>query len=216
MHVVPNGVDATAFRPRARDELRARHGLPGGLLFVCAGRLVTEKGTHHAIRALALLPGDARLLIVGDGGERPHLEQLVRELGVGARVLFAGRQPSELMPEYLAAADVFLFPTEREEAAPLILPQAMACGLPVVASDRGGIGEVIRGSEQAGVLVPAGDVDALTKAMRRLFKDESERAELGRRARARAEQEYTLERMVARTEAVYATARERVLDFPKR
>jgi len=206
MHVVPNGVDTQTFRPRPRAELRASLGLPEELLFVCAGRLVSEKGTHHAIRALSQLTGDARLMIVGDGLERPRLEALARELGVEQRVFFAGRQPSERMPEYLAAADVFLFPTEREEAAPLILPQAMSCGLAVVASDRGGIGEVVRGREQAGVLVRPGDVAALTRAMQELSDDESERGELGRRARARIEEEFTLEQMVARTVSVYEAA----------
>jgi glycosyltransferase involved in cell wall biosynthesis len=207
MHVVPNGVDARSFQPRSREELRARHGLPAGLLFVCAGRLVNEKGTHHAICALSQLPGDARLLIVGDGAERPRLEELARSLGVDDRVVFAGRQPSQLMPDYLGACDVFLFPTEREEAAPLVLPQAMACGLAVIASDRGGIGEVIRGAREAGILVRPGDVGELTRAMQRLAGDENERGELGRRARARVEEEYTLERMIERTVAVYEVAK---------
>jgi glycosyltransferase involved in cell wall biosynthesis len=208
MHVVPNGVDAGSFRPRPRAELRARLGLPDGLLFVCAGRLVSEKGTHHAIRALSQLSGDARLMIVGDGSERARLEKLVHELGLEQRVLFTGRQPSERMPEYLAAADVFLFPTEREEAAPLVLPQAMSCGLAVVASDRGGIGEVVRGREESGLLVRPGDVAALTRAMQQLSDHEDQRVELARRARARVEEEFTLERMVARTVAVYEAARE--------
>ena len=116
VHVVPNGIDADVFRPRPLGEARAQLGLTDGPLFVCVGRLSRDKGIHHAVRALALVDGGvqgAKLVIVGDGAERRPLEALARQLGVGARVTFAGAQPHETVALYLAAADVFLFPTER-------------------------------------------------------------------------------------------------------
>ncbi len=213
VHVVPNGVDTAVFRPRPGRRLRAELGLPPGLLFACAGRLTADKGTHHAVAALASLRQrgcDARLLIVGDGAERPRLEQLARDLRVADWVLFVGRQPPERMPSYLAAADVFLFPTERDEAAPLVLPQAMACGLPVVASTAGSVPEVIDRPGENGLLVPAGDVPALAEAMHTLARDRALRERLAGAARARVEDEYTLERMVERTLAVYRAARRRL------
>ena len=190
VHVVPNGIDADVFRPRDRDELRVEFDLPPGLVFVCVGRLNREKGTHHALAALARLSddNDAYLVIVGDGEERENLAELSQRLGVEHRVRFTGAQSKDNVARYLAASDVFLFPTERDEAAPLVLPQAMSSGLAVVASDIGGITEVIGGSGGAGTLVQPGDVDALVEQMRRLGGDATLRAQFGgaaRKARSR-------------------------------
>jgi glycosyltransferase involved in cell wall biosynthesis len=214
LHVVPNGIDAELFRPRPHAEARAQLGLDRGALFACVGRLTQEKGYHHAVRALALLNGgtsSARLVIVGDGEERARLEDFSRQLGVAEWVIFAGAQPHENVALYLAAADAFLFPTERDEAAPLVLPQAMACARPVVASRTGGITEVIGESGEYGMLIPPGDVPALTEAMRILVADEPLRRRLGEAARRRVLEEYTIERMTERTLAVYEVARDRLL-----
>jgi glycosyltransferase involved in cell wall biosynthesis len=105
---------------------------------------------------------------------------------------------------------VFLFPTERGEAAPLVLPQAIACAAPVIASDIGGIPEVVRRSGVNGILVPPGDVQALTDAMRTLLRDENLRRRLGEAARRRVLGEYTVERMVEQTLAVYRVANARL------
>jgi hypothetical protein len=88
-----------------------------GPIFVVVGRLSPDKGFHHALQALALLDGAAsspRLAIVGDGEERERLEMLARELGIDLRVIFAGAQPHETVA-IAAAADSFLFPTQRDE-----------------------------------------------------------------------------------------------------
>jgi glycosyltransferase involved in cell wall biosynthesis len=209
MHVVPNGVDTSVFRPRPRTETRRLLGLDDGFLFVCVGRLNREKGTHHAISALGLLERAApaaRLLVVGDGEERSPLERLTQKSALGDRVVFAGEQSRGRVALYLAAADAFLFPTERDEAAPLVLPQAMACGLPVIASDRGSVAEVIDRPGQNGLLVPAADVPSLVDAMARLHRDEALRMSLGHRALKRVEEEYTLERSIGRTVEVYEVA----------
>jgi glycosyltransferase involved in cell wall biosynthesis len=208
-HVVPNGVDATLFRPRPREQMRTELGLRDGPIFVSIGRLNVEKGMHHAVQALSALRADApqaQLVIVGTGEERVRLERLSQSLGVGQRVHFVGGQPHEVVAKYLAAADVFLFPTERGEAAPLVLPQAMACAAPVIASDIGGIPEVVRRSGVNGILVPPGDVLALTDAMRTLVRDESLRRRLGQAARQRVLAEYTVEQMVEQTLDVYRVA----------
>jgi glycosyltransferase involved in cell wall biosynthesis len=153
----------------------------------------------------------ARLVVVGEGEERERLEGLARRLGIERRVVFAGAQPHEKVALYLAAADAFLFPTERDEAAPLVLPQAMACACPVVASRTGGITEVIGESGEHGMLIPPGDVPALTQAMRTLLGDKRLRRRLGEAARRRVLEEYTIERMTERTLAVYEVARDRLL-----
>jgi glycogen synthase len=212
VHVVPNGVDTAIFRPLPPAGARAALGLPNGFLFACAGRLSREKGVHHALRALSRADApDARLLIIGDGEERGSLERLTSELELANRVVFAGAQPPEKMPAFLSAADAFLFPTERDEAAPLVLPQAMACGLPVVASTRGGITEVIDRPGENGILVPPGDVPALAAAATSLYRDEELRRRVAEGAVARVRDAYTIERMIASTVAVYELARSRFL-----
>jgi glycosyltransferase involved in cell wall biosynthesis len=212
VHVVPNGVDTSVFRPRDAAALRARLGLGDGFLFVSVGRLQREKGMHHAIDGLADVRADgadARLVLVGDGEERAGLEALARARGVDAHVVFAGAQPRDRVAEHLAAADAFLFPTERDEAAPLVLPQALASGLPAIASSRGGIPEVIDRPGENGLLVRPGSRESLTAAMHAVLGDAGLRSRLAAGALARAREEYTLEGMVDRTLAVYETAQAR-------
>ena len=204
-HVVPNGVDTERFRPLDRATTRARLGLGPEPTLVCVGRLNYEKGIHHAIAAVRALE-EARLLVIGEGEHRGELEALVDRLGVRERVSFLGPQTPEAVAAYLAASDVFLFPTEREEAAPLVLPEAMACGLPVVATRIGGITEVIGRPGTEGILVPPGDVAAVVAGVDGLLRDAGRRHAMGRAARDRVIAEYTLERMVERTLAVYETA----------
>jgi glycosyltransferase involved in cell wall biosynthesis len=212
-HVVPNGVDVELFRPRPRTELRAELGLGDEPLFVCVGRLNRGKGTHNALEALAKLRNGAsatRLAVVGDGLEREPLEALAGRLGLSGRVLFTGAQPPERVAEYLAAADGFLFPTAFAEAAPLVLLQAMASGLPVVASELGAIPEVVGRDRSRGVLVRAGDVGGLASELDLLVRDEKLRERLGAAARESAVAEYSLERMVEQTVAVYELAASRL------
>jgi glycosyltransferase involved in cell wall biosynthesis len=213
VHVVPYGLDMSVFRPRPRGDTRAALGLPGGFLFICAGRLDRGKGTHHALNALAItgkrLP-DARLLIVGDGAERGALERLARELGVTERVIFAGAQKPENMPAYIAAADALLFPTELNEALPLILLQAMACGLPVIASKTGAIPDVINNPGENGLLVAPGEARALADTASALYSNDGLRRRIAEGGLARVREAYTLEHMVAATVDVYELAKRRL------
>lgn len=213
-HVVPNGVDSDLFRPRERAEVRAELGLGEEPTLVSVGRLNFEKGFDAAIRSLAgvrkSVP-DARLVIVGDGEERVALQALSAVLGLESAVSFVGTQPAEQVALYMAAADVVLFPTTREEAAPLVLPQAMACGVPVIASSIGGIPEVVGPTGVNGILIPPADGAALATEIRSLLADPNARARIGAAARARVLAAYTLGRMVERTLEVYEIAIQRLL-----
>ncbi len=208
-HVVPNGVDVEVFRPRPKDDLRAELGLGPELLLVCVSRLNPAKGIHHSVQALAAV-GGAHLAVVGDGEDRQRLESLAHQLGVADRVVFAGAQPEAKVAAYLAASDVFLFPTGYPEAGPVSLLQAMSSGLPVVASDLGGIPEVVGRDGDCGILLPAGDVGALARAMELLASEPELRRRMGNAARQRILDGYSLERMTERMLAVYAVARERL------
>jgi glycosyltransferase involved in cell wall biosynthesis len=207
-HVVPNGIDTSIFRPRDRDEVRAELGLPPAPLVVGVGRLNAEKSFDVALRALAGLDPalGAQLVVVGDGEEREALARLTSELGLEERAHFVGPKPAEAVAAYMAASDVFVFPTQRDEAQGMVLPQAMASGAAVIASSIGAIPEIVQEPGRNGILVPPGDVAALTRELELLLRDDALRARLGAAARLRAEEEYTLERMVERTLAVYELA----------
>jgi glycosyltransferase involved in cell wall biosynthesis len=208
-YVVPNGVDQETFRPLPRSVVRAELGLGDSPLFIAAGRLNLEKGMHHAVQALARLDGPRpapRLVVVGEGEQRKPLERLARSLGLQDRVLFPGAKTHDDLARYFAAADVFLFPTERAEAGPLVLVEAMACGLPIIASAIGAIPELLGRTGQNGLLVPPGDTEALAEAMHTLLRDDELRRRLGEAAHRRALAEYTTKRMVDRTLDVYGIA----------
>jgi glycosyltransferase involved in cell wall biosynthesis len=215
VHVVPNGIDVTVFRPRPRLATRMQLGFDEGRalpLFVTAGRLERGKGIHHAIRALALLAHrgrPARLAVVGSGPDRERLERVAHEFGLESRVDFLGAQPHEVLAGYLAAADAFLFPTELNEAAPLAPLQALACGTPLIASDIGSIPGLIGSAEENGLLVPAGEPEPLAEAMQRILEDADFQQRLSVAGVALVRHEYTLEKMVERTLAVYEIARQR-------
>jgi glycosyltransferase involved in cell wall biosynthesis len=206
LHVVPNGVDADVFRPRSSSDARSAIGVASGPLLLTVGRLNREKGVDLALCALARLDEAVKLVIVGDGEARGELEDLAGDLGLGERAIFAGRQSPDRIPLYLAAADVFLFPTQRDEAAPLVLPEAMACGLPVVASSIGGITEVIDRPGENGVLVRPRDVVGLVAEISALVADPARAERMGAAARERVLAEYTIDRMIERTLAVYELA----------
>ena len=143
VHVVPNGIDTDIFSPGDQREARAQLGLGPGFLFVLPGRLYPGKGVQVAIRAMAHVDRRTSLLVVGDGESRAELEALARTIGVERRVHFAGAQQREQIPAYLRSADALLFPSLLPEAAPLTPLQAMACGVPVIASRIGAIPELI-------------------------------------------------------------------------
>lgn len=206
-HVVPNGVDVAAFRPGRAPERRAGWSLPpGGIAILTLGRLASDKGVDVAIRALVELPEAVTLIVAGSGAHEGELRALAGRLGVSGRLRFIGGVPQDEVPEVMRAADVFWFPTVRDEAAPLVLPQAMACGLPVVTSRIGGIPDYVALPGEEAVLVEPRDVRGLVAATWPLVVDAGRREELGAAARRRVVAEFSLERMVERTLDVYRRA----------
>jgi glycosyltransferase involved in cell wall biosynthesis len=201
--VVPQfGVDAERFRPdpAARRRARAATGISDDRFLVgFAGRLVPEKGAHLLVRALADLPS-AHLLIAGDGPERDRLAALARDLDAEDRVRFCGRIPSTEMPAWLAALDALALPSLATrgwaEQFGRVLVEAMACGVPVVASRSGEIPHVVG---DAGVLVEEGDAGALRAALADLAADEVARRRLACAGRARVLQHFTQAGIASRT-----------------
>ena len=148
--VLRNGVDLERFRPVPREEARARLGWPPGPALLLVGTLDENKGHHLVIGALPRLPG-FRLVIVGSGPARARLEAMAVELGVADRVRFAGAVLQTGLPDYYSAADVLVLASGRE-GWPNVLLESMACGTPVVATDVGGVAEIVADS-RAGVVI---------------------------------------------------------------
>ena len=161
MSVVPNAVDAEVFAPGSRSPLSR-----DGVVLAYAGHLIPGKGLDHLLRALAGagLPGAWRLRIAGEGHARGELERLAGELGLAEHVEFAGALPKPRLAELLRGADLFVLPSLGETQG-VVLIEAMACGLPVLATDAGGIPETV--PDGAGVLVAAGAPDALRAGLTR-------------------------------------------------
>jgi glycosyltransferase involved in cell wall biosynthesis len=186
---VPSGVPTAELRAAAppRGEARARLGLdPDAFIVVGLGRLVPIKGFDLLARALPALVAQipsARLLLVGDGAERAHLGAIAASMGVAERLRMTGETTD--VASYLAAADVVAVPS-RNEGMGRVIVEAMALGLPVVATTVGGIPDVVTDGE-CGRLVEPEDTDALAAALIELGRDPALRRKLGEAAVRRAE-----------------------------
>lgn len=204
--VVPNGIDLSRFvvRSAARGaQLRDSLGLPAqAVVFGSVGRLHEAK-CHalllQALRQVLDAGGQAAVVLVGDGEEREALQALVDELGLQGHVRLLGTRQD--VPALLAGMDVFVLPS-RTEGYSLALLEACASALPLVASDVGGNGEIVRDGHN-GLLVPAGNVTALVQAMQQLLADEALRLALGRQARTWVLREGSLDTMAERYLTLY-------------
>ncbi len=205
--VIPNSVDVERFAavPRsAREQVRGEWGIPpDACLLGVVGRLEEQKGHHALLAAAALrnLPA-LRIVIVGDGLLRVAIEEESRHLGLAERTVFAGARSD--VPAVMAALDLLVLPS-LWEGLPMVALEGMAAGLPVVATAVGGIPEAVVDGE-TGVLVPAGNVEALADALASLAHDPWRRRQMGQAGQQRARALYDIERMIERVEGVYAAA----------
>jgi glycosyltransferase involved in cell wall biosynthesis len=203
IRVIPNGIPMDVYTTGGGKISRRDLGLPyDSFVLGAVGSLYPVKGHRYLIEAAArLAPSYPRLhvVIAGSGGEEERLRDLARDLGVAERVHLLGRRRD--VPDLLKAFDVFVLPSE-SEAHPLSLCEAMATGLPSVASNVGGVPEVIQDG-RSGLLVPPKDVDALARAVKDLIESRELRERLGTRARERVRQEYSTERMLERYSDLY-------------
>ncbi len=185
IRMIPNGVDTARFTPAEHREHRG----PVQLVFV--GRVVHQKGLDVLLSALSRLPAEAdyELTIVGDGPLRDALTKQAASLGVLARLRFAGWAGREEMPDLLRRADLFVFPS-RDEGMPNAVLEAMAAGLPVVATRISGNEEVVADGE-TGLLVPPDDPDALAGALAGFLADAALRRRMGAAGRERVCREYS-------------------------
>jgi glycosyltransferase involved in cell wall biosynthesis len=202
-----NGVDLFHFdnldRRRISDGIRKELGVPlDSKLLTTVAVLRELKGIQYMIRGLpeiiARFP-KVRYLIVGDGVYRETLEREAQLAGVAGHVIFAGQRDN--VPHFLAASDIFVLPT-LTEALPTVLAEAMAARLPIIASAVGGIPEMIEDGKN-GLLVPAGQVDALSAACMRLLSNSDEAGSMGDKGRSVADQKFNIRRQAEQLGELY-------------
>ena len=200
--VIPNGVPA---RDQAPDKptLRARLGLPNDCpLIGTVGRLRPQKGVEvllHAFQWVIIEEPTTVLLVIGDGELRPDLERLAHTLGVADSVRFLGERPD--VSDILPALDVYAHPA-LFEGMPNAVMEAMAAGLPVVATDVDGTRELIEDGN-TGWLVPSGDAPKLAERILILFADPLAARHAGQAAARKIHAAYSLEAMVAGFDDLY-------------
>lgn len=206
LEILPLTVDLREFgfierRPRPDDE-------PIRILSV--GRLIPVKGMDILLRAIAALNSrhPLQLWIAGDGPQRPRLEHLADELGLGEKVTFLGWVEYTRMAELMAQAHLFVLASRTDpqtgetEGSPTVLLEAQAVGLPVVSTLHGDIPFIVRQGE-TGVLVPEGDAEALAAALDDLLTHPERWPEMGRAGRALVESRHDMHRVGAQLERVY-------------
>jgi teichuronic acid biosynthesis glycosyltransferase TuaC len=174
-----NGVDLDLFSPGDGEVVRQRLGISGRMI-VAVGNLAPEKGQMLIIEALREI-ADVALVLVGSGAASAHLQAAVRECGVADRVHFVGRVPQSELPAYFSAADVSVLASARE-GWPNVLLESMACGTPVIATDVGGVREIIT-SPDAGAVVSDRSPMPLASAISKILDTPPDR----RKTRAHAE-----------------------------
>jgi glycosyltransferase involved in cell wall biosynthesis len=176
---------------------------PGGEVLV-AGRMVSEKAVDTAVRAIALVPGDVRLHLAGDGPTRPSLERLAAEVAPG-RVVFHGRLPKDELHRLLRSCSVSVMPSHWYENQPLAVLESLANGVPVVATDLGGTPELIRPGVD-GDLVPPDDPERMAAAIANFTADPDKALLMGQAGRQRIEDEFTPESHLLGLDRLYRLA----------
>ncbi len=195
--IIPNGVDLETFSAPERDWSSPR--------ILSVGRVVHQKGFDLALRALADLKDlDWQWSIAGDGPQRPVLQAMAEEHGLQNRIRFLGWLTADQLKEQYNAANLFLFPS-RHEGMPNAVLEAMASGLPVVATRIAGNEELVVNGE-TGALVPPEDVDALREALKPLLVGAQRREQMGRAARQRVESSFGWNRVAEQYQSILEKA----------
>lgn len=195
--VIPNGVDLENFSVPARDWSAPR--------LLSVGRVVYQKGLDLGLRALSGLKDiEWEWRIAGDGPQVPVLQAMAKEYGLDDRVSFLGWQTAEHLKAQYAAANIFLFPS-RHEGMPNAVLEAMASGLPVVATRIAGSEELVADGE-TGALVPAEDVESLRESLRPLLVQKEMRERMGRASRQRVEESFSWSRVAEQYQKILEKA----------
>jgi glycosyltransferase involved in cell wall biosynthesis len=203
-HVIPMGVDVKHFREGQRTKLRVGI-LENEFVILFVGRLVEEKGLDGLLKALTLLPSESRcrttLWVVGDGQDRGKLQQYSETLSLKEKVRFWGSISNDLLPDFYAAADLLVVPSDTEGQG-VVLTEAFAARLCVLATEVGGITEVIEDG-RTGMLVQPHNPQQLVSAIEKLLSNGRLREKLAENAFAIVKNNYDGEKIAMQFEALY-------------
>jgi glycosyltransferase involved in cell wall biosynthesis len=204
-HVMYNGIDTTRFFMSGnREELKKNIGIPAGCKVISfIGRCERNKGIYELFEAFAGLHDmfDLCLLIVGDGGDSSGIRKMAGDRGLDGKVFLTGKVSHDAVPKYLNMSDLFALPSY-SEGMPNALLEAMACGLPIVATRVGGIPEVIA-HEREGLLCDPENAISLRECMERILRNPGEAGIMGKRAAEKVKSEFTWEENARKHLAVY-------------
>lgn len=214
--IIYNGAAPKEFRHIHKDKARRMLEITKqNKIILYIGNLIAIKGINNLIKAFAKLlknydkKESMTLFLIGNGDERENLTNLAKTLHVENEILFLGAKPHNEIPLWLNAADIFVLPS-LSEGFPLVIPEAMMCGVPIVATDVGGISEAII-NKNTGLLIKPNDVDAISEAISLYLKDEQFTQDIIRRAKSFSN-EFTWESNANNTLLAYKT----LLNFPVR
>lgn len=206
IYIIPNGIELDRFinLPK-KEETLSRIGINDQeniILFV--GRLCYVKGVEYLIRAMNIIVNKknkkVKLIIIGDGEERQNLEKLTKELNLGNNVIFLGKIPNEKIAEFMASSDVFVLPS-LSEGFPSVILEAMACGLPIVATNVGGIPYVVN-EEENGFLVMPKDSEQIAEKILFLLENKNISEEISKKNKEMIKK-YDLNNIIQELEKVY-------------
>jgi N-acetyl-alpha-D-glucosaminyl L-malate synthase BshA len=203
--VIPNFIDTEVFHPVDGKNLHRLLALNNEKILVHVSNFRAVKRVGDAIKAFKIILDSgikAKFLLVGDGPDRVECEALARELGIWQQTRFLGKQAE--LPSILSISDVFLIPSGNESFG-LSALEAMACGIPVVSSDIGGLPEVNVDGE-TGYIVKMGDVESLAEKTMKILTDDELQARMGKTALAHATGKFTKEQIVPFYEDAYEMA----------
>jgi glycosyltransferase involved in cell wall biosynthesis len=202
--VILKGVRLDLFDRARRPHARAALNLGQTPMILAVGGLVPIKGISDLLTAMSIVARQGvafRFMVCGNGEERERLERQAASLGLADRVTFAGRVARDVIPDYFAAADVFVHGALIEASGNVLL-EAMSAGLPIVCTDAGGPAEYVSHSN-TGFVVPIADPPAMAERVTWLLEHDAQREEMGVRARALAESRFSYDRMTGETIGLY-------------
>jgi glycosyltransferase involved in cell wall biosynthesis len=204
--VIYNGVDIDYFHPANKEKSRKKLSLPKNRkIILSVRRLVYKNGLDTLIESIPYITRNhpnVLFVIAGKGPSKKLIEDHIKELGIKDNIKLTGFVPDELLPVYYNAADYFVLPSASGEGLPLVLLEAMACRLPVIATTVGGTPEIIE-SMKNGVLVPPRNPKAMAMTMSELLSEEKMGPAIGEGARKIVEKRFTWDENLRQLQIIY-------------
>ena len=209
VNVIPNAIDASEYdRDVDKGAVRRRYGIrPNDKLVVYIGRLVPQKGVEHLMSAVPRIVrqhGGVKFLIAGDGWSRSHLEDMARSTGQGDKIRFLGFISDSERVELLKSGDALVIPSIYEPFG-IVALEGMAAGVPVVASNVGGLSEIIE-HDKTGMLAFKENPESVAWCVNKILSDDGYSRWLTQNAKKRVEEVYSWESVARKVSKVYERA----------